>query len=199
MLSKLSIPFLYPTLRYMGRRYPVEVLYPFLNGKHFYQHSFGEWVIHYLRYRAVAPALITAAAVMLLRRKRSDVHHVHSLRLITSRELGGAIESAGGRGWHRFAAVRLLTNRSRPAPMRIANVGIPSELEPQHFLLTGKTGSGKWSCIRQLARQIEPRGGIGIVLEPDAEYVAELYRPERGDIILNLLDERCPHGRHGRS
>ncbi len=77
-LTKLSIPFLHPTLPYSGRRYPVEVLYPFLNGKHFYQHSFGEWVIHYLRYGAVAPVLITVAAVMLLRRKSSDAHHVRA-------------------------------------------------------------------------------------------------------------------------
>jgi hypothetical protein len=41
-LTKLSLPLIHPTLPYMGRRYPVEVLYPFFNGNNFYQHSFGE-------------------------------------------------------------------------------------------------------------------------------------------------------------
>ena len=191
-LTKLSIPFLHPTLPYSGQRYPVEVLYPFLNGKHFYQHSFGEWVIHFLRYGAVAPVLITVAAVMLLRRKSSDAHHVRGLQLITSRELGGAIESVAARGLLGSPVVRRLANRRGAPPIRIADVGIPPELEPQHFLLTGKTGSGKSNCIRQLLRQIEARGGTGVVLDPDAEYVSEFYRPERGDIILNPLDERCP-------
>jgi len=33
-------------------------------------------------------------------------------------------------------------------PIRIADVAIPAELEPQHFLVTGKTGSGKSNFIR---------------------------------------------------
>ena len=191
-LTKLSIPFLHLTLPYMGRRYPVEVLYPFLNGKHFYQHSFGEWAIHYLRYGAVAPVLITVAAVILLRRKNSDAHHLRGLQLISSRELGGAIENAAARGLLRIPLLRGLTNGSGTRPIRIGNVAIPADLESQHFALTGKTGSGKSNCIRQILRQIEARGGIGVVLDPDAEYVSEFYRPERGDLILNPLDERCP-------
>jgi len=191
-LAKLRIPFLHPTLPYMGRRYPVEVLYPFFNGKHFYQHSFGEWVIHYLRYGAAAPVLITVAGAVLLRRKSSDAHHVRGLQLITSHELCGAIARSGPRGLLRFPVVRRLTNGSSTPLIRIANIAIPAELEPQHFAVTGKTGSGKSNCIRQILRQIEARGGIGVVLDPDAEYVSEFYRPERGDLILNPLDERCP-------
>jgi len=30
------------------------------------------------------------------------------------------------------------------------------------------------------------------VLDPDAEYVSEFYQPDRGDLILNPLDQRCP-------
>jgi type IV secretory pathway TraG/TraD family ATPase VirD4 len=85
-----------------------------------------------------------------------------------------------------------LTSGSGTPAIRIANVSIPADLEPQHFAVTGKTGSGKSNCIRQILRQIEARGGTGVVLDPDAEYVSEFYRPERGDIILNPLDDRCP-------
>jgi type IV secretory pathway TraG/TraD family ATPase VirD4 len=71
-------------------------------------------------------------------------------------------------------------------------VAIPRELESQHFLVTGKTGSGKSNFIRHMLRQIEARGSVAVVLDPDAEYVSEFYRPERGDMILNPLDQRCP-------
>jgi type IV secretory pathway TraG/TraD family ATPase VirD4 len=191
-LTKLSIPFIHPTLPYLGRRYPVEALYPFLNGRLFYQHSFGEWVIHYARYGAIAPMLITGAAVMLVRRKGPDAHHVRGLQLITSRELDHAIIRSNLRGWVAVLAGRKrMSGRSRPT-IRIADVTIPAELESQHFLVTGKTGSGKSNFIRRMLRQVEARGDTAVVLDPDAEYVSEFYRPQRGDMILNPLDQRCP-------
>ena len=176
----------------MGRRYPVEVLYPFLSGRHFYQHSFGEWLIHYARFGAMAPALITVAAVMLLRRKGPDAHLVRGLQLITSRELDRTIESSSLRGLLGMLARRRRISGSGAAAIRIADVAIPAELESQHFLVTGKTGSGKSNFIRHMLRQIEARGGTAVVLDPDAEYVSEFYRPQRGDLILNPLDDRCP-------
>jgi type IV secretory pathway TraG/TraD family ATPase VirD4 len=191
-LTKLSIPFIHPTLPYMGRRYPVEVLYPFLSGRNFYQHSFGEWVLHYARYGAIAPALITVAAIILLRRKGPDAHLVRGLQLITSRELDRTIENSNLRGLLGMLARRRRISGSSAPAIRIAEVAIPAELESQHFLVTGKTGSGKSNFIRHMLRQIEARGGTAIVLDPDAEYVSEFYRPQRGDLILNPLDERCP-------
>jgi len=41
-------------------------------------------------------------------------------------------------------------------------------------------------------RQIAGRQKVGVVLDPDLEYLSEFYRPERGDVVLNPLDERCP-------
>jgi len=192
MLTKLSIPFIHPTLPYMGRRYPLEVLYPFLNGRHFYQHSFGEWLIHYARYGVIAPALITVVAVILLRRKGPDAHLVRGLQLITSRELDRTIESSSPRGLLGMLVRRRRVSGSGAAAIRVADVAIPAELESQHFLVTGKTGSGKSNFIRHMLRQIEARGGTAVVLDPDAEYVSEFYRPQRGDLILNPLDDRCP-------
>ena len=190
-LTKLDLPLIQPTLPYYGKRYPYQVLYAFLNGKHFYQHSFGEWVVHYWRWGLIGPALVTIAAIMLLRRKGADAHHVRGLQLIESRELAGAVESSHARGIFRVPVMRRLASRNDSA-IRVADVAIPPELEPQHFLVTGKTGSGKSNFIRQTLRQIEARGGTAVVLDPDAEYVSEFHRPERGDVILNPLDERCP-------
>jgi hypothetical protein len=48
-------------------------------------------------------------------------------------------------------------------------------------------------AIRALLRQIEARGELAIVVDPECEYVSEFYRPARGDLILNPVDERCPY------
>jgi type IV secretory pathway TraG/TraD family ATPase VirD4 len=48
-------------------------------------------------------------------------------------------------------------------------------------------------AIRALLRQIQARGELAIVVDPECEYVSEFYRPVRGDLILNPIDERCPY------
>lgn len=68
----------------------------------------------------------------------------------------------------------------------------PRRLEPQHFLLSGQPGTGKSTVIRSILRQVARRGKVAVVLDPEAEYVPEFYCPERGDLILNPLDLRCP-------
>ncbi len=73
-----------------------------------------------------------------------------------------------------------------------ASVRIPRELEASHILLMGDTGAGKSNAIRQILRQVEKRGESAIVYDPAGEFVQEFYRPERGDYILNPLDDRCP-------
>ncbi len=70
---------------------------------------------------------------------------------------------------------------------------IPKRLESSHILLMGDTGSGKSNAIRQILRQVEARGDSGIIYDPAGEFVQEFYRPERGDLVLNPLDERCPY------
>jgi len=82
--------------------------------------------------------------------------------------------------------------RSRLGPLG-RSFCIPKKLESSHILLMGDTGSGKSNAIRQILRQLEERGEAGIVYDPAGEFVQEFYRPERGDLILNPLDERCPY------
>ncbi len=69
---------------------------------------------------------------------------------------------------------------------------IPQKLLASHILLMGDTGSGKSNAIRQILRQVEERGETAIVYDPAGEFVQEFYKPERGDLILNPLDARCP-------
>ncbi len=70
---------------------------------------------------------------------------------------------------------------------------IPLRVEDQHIELMGDTGSGKTSLIMQVLRQVQSRGHSAIVYDPACEFVQRFYDPERGDIILNPLDRRCPY------
>jgi hypothetical protein len=70
---------------------------------------------------------------------------------------------------------------------------IPLRAEDQHIELMGDTGSGKTSLIMQVLRQVQSRGHSAIVYDPACEFVQRFYNEERGDIILNPLDRRCPY------
>jgi hypothetical protein len=70
---------------------------------------------------------------------------------------------------------------------------IPKKKEAQHFQLMGDTGVGKTQLIMQVLRQIRQRGDSAIVYDPACEYIQRFYDKERGDIVLNPLDERCPY------
>jgi hypothetical protein len=70
---------------------------------------------------------------------------------------------------------------------------IPTRAEAQHMQIIGDTGAGKSSLLTQALRQVRSRGDSAIVYDPAREYVKRFYDPDRGDIILNPLDRRCPY------
>jgi len=70
---------------------------------------------------------------------------------------------------------------------------IPARKEAQHFQMMGDTGVGKTQLIMQILRQIREREDSAIVYDPACEYLQRFYDKERGDIVLNPLDERCPY------
>lgn len=72
-------------------------------------------------------------------------------------------------------------------------VYVPHEREQQHIVAVGDTGTGKSNAIRQTLLQVQARGEIGIIYDPNGEYLRQFYKPERGDVVLNPLDERCPY------
>jgi hypothetical protein len=70
---------------------------------------------------------------------------------------------------------------------------IPQRAEGQHIEIMGDTGAGKSRLIMQLLLQIKGRGHSAIVYDPACEFVQRFYDANRGDIILNPLDARCPY------
>jgi hypothetical protein len=72
-------------------------------------------------------------------------------------------------------------------------IRIPRRAEAQHMQFIGDTGAGKSALMYQVLRQIRGRGDSAIVYDPAREFVKRFYDPERGDVILNPLDKRCPY------
>ena len=125
--------------------------------------------------------------------------------LMTPEEFNAAQKGAGPRRSVRARAqalrLRLLRRPSRTPKdkgigFKTTELGrmmrIPPQKESQHFQLMGDTGAGKTTLIMQILRQIRDRGDVAIVYDPAAEFVQRLYDEDRGDIILNPLDKRCP-------
>jgi hypothetical protein len=75
----------------------------------------------------------------------------------------------------------------------VPSVRLPIAIEPNHILIMGDTGTGKSTLIRRIMEQIDERGETAIVYDPALDYTPEFYRPERGDAILNPLDQRMPY------
>ena len=75
----------------------------------------------------------------------------------------------------------------------VSSLRLPLRIEPNHILIMGDTGTGKSTLIRRILLQIEERGETAIVYDPALGYTPEFYNPERGDAILNPLDQRMPY------
>ncbi len=71
-------------------------------------------------------------------------------------------------------------------------VRIPREREGMHFVLAGDSGPAKIAAIRQILAEARARGEAAVVYDPAMEYLARFYEPQRGDVLLNPLDARCP-------
>jgi type IV secretory pathway TraG/TraD family ATPase VirD4 len=72
-------------------------------------------------------------------------------------------------------------------------IRVPRAAESNHFLVMGDSGAGKSVLLRRMLAEIAERGETAIVYDSALAYTPQFYRPERGDIILNPLDERMPY------
>jgi hypothetical protein len=177
-----KLPLYFLSLPDHGRRYTIGSMYAFLNWRFYRGRCFGQWFVAYSLWAEIPPSLALGAVTYLLLADCDDYpegEQLRGLRLITPRQLSRELGKVGLRGDH--------------AGIELAGVRIPGSLECEHFLIDGATGTGKSMAIRAVLRQIQARGDLAVVVDPECEYISEFYRPVRGDLILNPVDERCPY------
>ncbi len=176
-----KVPLYFLSLPYKGGRATIGSMYAYLNWRLYQGRSFGQWFASCSVWGAV-PACLTLVAVYFFLRNPEDQPEGKQLRglmLIPPRQLAREL--------------RRTDLRSERPGVEVAQVRIPRSTECEHFLITGATGAGKSMAIRSLLRQIQARGELAIVVDPECEYVSEFYRLAHGDLILNPVDERCPY------
>jgi type IV secretory pathway TraG/TraD family ATPase VirD4 len=85
----------------------------------------------------------------------------------------------------------VLTAQGEPG-ISVAGVQIPRMYERMHAMVCGATRTGKTQTIMQLLVQVQARGDIAVVADPEGEYLQRFYDPARGDIVCNPFDARFP-------
>lgn len=79
-------------------------------------------------------------------------------------------------------------NTTKRYKITLGGVGIPSRLEPYHFLLAGSTGTGKTTLLNEALATIIPRGDRLVVCDPNGHHLSHFYQD--GDVVLNPFDTR---------
>ncbi|MGA3047468.1 MAG: type IV secretion system DNA-binding domain-containing protein [Terracidiphilus sp.] len=145
-------------------------------------------------------SVLIAAVIAVRRRGRAQSRHEerHGRRtkgpeLVTAAEWNSKLQPDGIRFQLRGES-SLLGSFSKLLPnLDSQYLAIRRNLEPNHILIMGDSGSGKTSAMRQILRQVSERQETAIVYDPALEFTPEFYSAERGDVILNPLDRRCPY------
>lgn len=126
-------------------------------------------------------ALILGVAVALML--------IRVLSKIATAEFHGAPFQRFLRGTKIVKPERLKSQtRAKVPQVRIADIPIPVEIEPLHFLINGATGTGKSVLLREMAYHAILRGDRVITLDPNADMLSKFYR--KCDVILNPYDKR---------
>ena len=168
------IPLPFGSIPYKGERYTIDSMYRYLSWKYYFGGSFAGWFWHYAPWGALLTGLVGGGVLLIMfppPRRPRGARYIRGADVIPSQRLAREIARDG---------------------ISIGDMRTPRRHERQHFLISGAPGTGKSTAIRSILRQVAQRGEVAVVLDPECEYVPEFYRPERGDLILNPLDVRCP-------
>lgn len=82
----------------------------------------------------------------------------------------------------------LTANNSHSEDVTVGGVTIPENLQKQHFLISGTTGSGKTQIINGMLRSIRKHQNRAVIADPAGGFYARFG--EEGDILLNPFDGR---------
>jgi hypothetical protein len=80
------------------------------------------------------------------------------------------------------------THHRKQRQITLAQVPIPSKIETLHFLIGGRTGTGKTVAIMEMLRGIISRGDRVIITDPNGDFLSHFFK--KGDLILNPFDRR---------
>lgn len=80
------------------------------------------------------------------------------------------------------------TKIRKETQVTLAGVPIPGKIENLHFLIGGRTGTGKTIAIREMLSRIIPRGDRLIITDPNGDFLSNFYK--KGDLVLNPFDRR---------
>ncbi len=84
---------------------------------------------------------------------------------------------------------KVIKRTSKTGGMTVANIPIPKDSEPAHFLIVGAPGTGKSVTYKEMGQVIRKRGERAIFYDPSGEMVENFYR-EGYDVILSPFDAR---------
>lgn len=88
----------------------------------------------------------------------------------------------------RRALRRRTGKRPRAEVIHLGGVPVAPAVECEHFLIAGKTGSGKTQAIQEILRVAAARNEKAIIADSGGGFLSRFYRA--GAIILNPLDQR---------
>jgi len=80
------------------------------------------------------------------------------------------------------------TRNQNHSQVTLAEVPIPIEIENLHFLIGGRTGTGKTIAIKEMLNRIIPRGDRLIITDPNGDFLSHFFKS--GDVVLNPFDQR---------
>ena len=109
---------------------------------------------------------------------------VRGAQLIKDKELKTIIDK------HNNAA-RKRYKTKRYKPYELAGVPYAWRSETTHTMFLGTTGAGKSQLYLRLLKQIRDRGDRAIVYDKMRTFIPAFYDTDKGDHILNPVDERC--------
>lgn len=165
--------------------YSMGSLAALLSGPSLYRAPFTFWFWHYCGRTAILPLGIAACAVFWRMRRMVNVEHLRGLQLLTARQYDQQLNGNWLQRTYRRAT-------GEQEGITLGSVTLPRWLEDEHIITIGSTGSGKTTLDRHMLYQIQDRGDIAILNDPDGELTQEFYNEGRGDVILCPVDQRQP-------
>lgn len=83
--------------------------------------------------------------------------------------------------------------RANFSALKLGKIPYPYNASKTHTIITGASGTGKTVLMTDLVNQIRKKHKKTIIYDKMGVYTKLFYDPNKGDILLNPLDERSPY------